>query len=80
MSGNPVVKYVSLSEAVPLLEGLTGLRLDYDLFRKRIERARAAGRLPAPVDSLYLRRWGREAQHLRADDLPTWAAWLREHC
>lgn len=69
-------RYLSLADAVPVLEQLTGLRLDYDVLRKRLKRAHD---LPAVVDRIYLRRWGRDADHLREEDLPLWAAWLKEN-
>ena len=72
-----VTHYLPLSEAAAELARLTGLHVDYDILRKRIERT-APARLPAPVDRIYLRHWGREAAHLRRQDLPKWAAWLKQ--
>lgn len=70
-------RYLPLSDAAAELSRLTGLHVDYDVLRMRINRTPAA-HLPAPVDRIYLRNWGREAAHLRADDLPAWAEWLKE--
>lgn len=70
-------KYLPLSDAAEELSRLTGLHIDYYILRMRINRT-PADQLPAPVDRLYLRNWGREAAHLREQDLPKWAKWLKE--
>ena len=74
----PVISCISLTDAAADLERMTGLRLNFDMLRRRIERTRPED-LPAVVERIYLRRWGRDARHLRVDDLPKWAAWLLEN-